>query len=1212
MRYADLDSPPLLIERTISGAGGGKGAGKQAEEAPNNLRSKQTARVVDLISEGPIKGVVGGAKGVYLDGVVVRRADNSWNFSNASLQFVNGYPNQAVMSGFNAQENEIAVSAQLKYGFPVTRAITNTDTDRTRITVSVPTLQWIDKSNGNIYGTNVQFRVQYSNNGGGWVTAGTYTISGKTTSRYQRAYIFTLPRPGPWEIRLQRLTADSKTQDLMNDLYWDSYTTIVDDKINYSNSACVGIVIDAEQFSSIPKRVYDVEGLLIRYPANMNPVNGTYTGTWNGVSFAFGWCNNPSWVLYDLITNNRYGIGDYIPASAVDPWSFYKAGVWCDARVPNGRGGTERRYICNIRITNRQEAFDLLQQMSSIFRGFTYWSGGKMILVADQPDDPEDLFTNANVVDGVFNYSGTDYRQRHTQVTSAWSDPDNLGETRLAVVEDQPAISRYGVLQLAETAYGATTESQAIRAAKWTIYSEQYEDDSIQFKTGLQGAFLRPGQIITVMDANVAGKRHGGRIGAGSTQSHIVFDAPVHVTAGQSYQLSMAIVSGDTTTVQSRSFTAATTGTIPSVTLPSGFASPPLPDQIFILTTVTLQATLWRLITTKQTERDEYEVTGVRHYPQKWDYVERNIAFSEPDISDIVAKPPAVTNAKVIEYILQTSAISLQVMATFSWTSAMPLFDVFWRNVSADENWSHQRIDQNAINLPVTAGTYTFQVTPISSIGIKGPVTSITQVIVGLTEPPATPANIKVNVNEGIALFTWDAATEIDMKVGGHYELRFQPSTTGATWNTAQQVLPSIPGTATSVEVTYQAGTWMLRAFDIEGRPSTAWASVVSLAADLRYIEFFRICENPGWTGTHQGTEVMMPQDWLVMGATGGLWDDQTLNMSTWPDVDVLGGIPANGTFDSAAGWTLDAGVTISGGAVHWSAGGGASISQAVDLEAGADYRIDFTVSGYVSGSVTPKLLGGTLPIEGTPAMDNGTFSMPLAADVDTTTFALVGDTATTELSVDNVTITALGAGKKRGLYTFYRTIDAGGVFSVRFAADVLAFPFYSEGGTIDERAGLVDDWQSWDDSGTDLDGTVTVMIGTTMDDPASATAVWSPYERFVPGEYYGRAWRFQALLEAPDTQNIGVETLCITGDFRNKIDGGEDVLYATVETRVWFRIKFYNMPAVVITIQLAMAEDRIEIVHKTREYFDLKITMTSSGTNPIGARTFDWHAQGY
>lgn len=1112
------DAYEVRIPHSITGSGGGKDGGSNATssgvEAPNSLRSKQYAKVVDLLSEGPIEGVVGGAKGVYFDGVAVQRSDGKFNYGGLTIQFRNGTQSQAVMTGFTGQQAEIGVGLRLKKGFPLVRHIANTDVDRVRFTISTPTLSYTNKDTGDVSGTSVGVRPYISNNGGPFVAFTDIVITGKTTSNYQKDTIFTLPRPGPWDIKLDRMHADSTTQYLQNDTFWDSYTELTDDKIKYSNSAVVGVSVDAEQFRSIPQRTYDTEGLLIRVPSNYNP-RGTYgpamysPATWDG-TFKYAWSDNPAWILYDLISNNRYGLGDFLGATpsslsglSADKWSFYKAGQWCDAGVRKNpsQSALERRYTCNIQIRDQQEAYDLLSQLASIFRGFMYWAGNQLVLVADQPEDPLEQFTNANVLNGTFTYSGGDIRDRHTMVYLGWNDPTARGEPIISSVEDQDGIALYGIQEVQEQCYGCTRETQAIRQGNWTLFTEQHEDESIKFSTGLQGGYLRPGNIIKVMDANVAGRRHGGRITevSGPEFREIYFDAPVYLEVGKQYVMSCVVPSGETQTVQTRNMiTVLSTGYYSHYSIVTAFSAPPPVDSIFVITTVTLDATLWRVMAVKQSEREEYEIEGVRHYPDKWNVVEKNYPFREPDITDIKAKPDAVTNLAVKEYIVQTSAISLQVMLTFSWTSPAPLFDVFYHRV--DDNWTHIRTDQHAVNMAVTGGeTWEFQVTPIGNLGLKGPVSpTVRYSVIGLLDPPVTPTGLKVRVDQGIALFTWNPSTEIDVKIGGHYELRFAPATSGVTWNVAQTVLPAIPGTASSVEAAYQSGTWLLRSFDIDARPSPSWAAVIALATDLRYVEFFRICEDPGWTGTHNGTEVQMPQQWLVIGSTGGLWDDQLTNMTTWPDVDVL----------------------------------------PTDPDA--------------------------------PRQPNS------------------------------------------GIYTFLRMIDAGGVFSVRLTADILAFPFYINSETVDERAGLVDTWDNWDDAGTGLGGSITIMISSTVDDPALPAANWTPYEQFVPGEYYARAWRFQAVLNAPEGQNIGIEQLCIVGDFVSKADAAEDVLYNAIEQRVYFRIKFYNVPAVVVTLQLAMAEDRIEITAKTTEYFDLMITMTSSGTHPIGTRYFDWHARGY
>lgn len=1082
----------------IGGAGfggGGKGGGRQKTptEQPDNLQSIQTAKVVDLISEGPIRGVVGGPAGVYLDGVRLQNPDGTYNWQNAIMQFVNGWPGQPIMNGFTGQAAEQSVGIQLRYNQPATRTIINPNVDRARLTFATPGLQTVDKETGDVSGATISWAVYIQSKGGGFKFLGNVTLSGKTSSRYQRSVLISMPggsAGAPWDIRVNRLTADSTTETLQNDLYWDSYSELIDDRINYHLSACVGTIIRADQFNAIPKRTYYVQGLYCYIPNNYDPFQGTYSGVWSG-TWAYNWTNNPAWVLWDLITNGRYGLGDFLTFNDLDRWAFYKVAQWCDGQVPDGRGGYERRWTCNVQISSQSEAFDLLNSIAGIFRGFTYWNGGTMQVFADQPADPLAQFTNANVIGGTFSYMTSDIRQRHTQIIVNWRDPALLGEPRQAIVEDAAAVSKFGLQTLDIDAVACTSEGQAHRIGKWELYSQQYEAESITFDSGLETTYVRPGDIIRVMDINVGGKRRGGRVALGTTASDVYFDAPITSIVNDTWYLTCMLPSG---AIEQRvlSLLYPTHG-VPSTPFS---AAPPVNTTWVLVQAGNLEATLWRTLNVKQNERDQYSVEAVRHYPAKWDYVENNLALSEPDISDLSAVPAAVLNLTVAEYLIQLSPISVGVRATISWESAAPGFDVGFRDSGKHMNWSIVRTDQHAYDLPVTEGEWQFQVTPVSAIGLKGPTVTLTKTIIGRFFPPLEPQQFRVKISDGVALFEWLPSKEIDVIIGGHFELRHSSRTSGATWAASQVVVPSIPGSATTVEAVYRTGTWMLRTFDIVGVPSDKAAVIIALQPDGRYTEFVRICENPDFLGSRFYTEVLQPQQWLVLGRTGGLWDDQMAAMDDWPDVDVL--------------------------------------------------------------------------VENAPAPPQ---SEP-----------------------------------RHGWYLFDNRIDAGGIFTVRFSADILAFPYAEGSEFIDDRLIYCDDWVDWDDVGEDLQGQVQLFIRTTNQDPASPGVVWTEWQVFSPMEYTARAFEFRADLWAPQGQNIGIEELCIIADLRMKMDSDEDVPYPAATTHVTFTAKFYLVPAVVVTVQDALATDTIQVINKDRLGFDLNITNAGAQVT----RVFDWQARGF
>lgn len=919
--------PPMAFAG--GGGGFGKGASGGATESPDNLRSKQVARIVDLLGEGPNVGIVGWTKGIYFDGVVLQNADGTFNFSNAIMQQVLGEAAQPVMQGHSVNERPGAGGGHPTYVTPIVRDVLNTDTDRVRIIFSVPSLQSIDDE-GNISGTSVQFAIDIQNNGGGYLNRGTYTITGKTSSGYQREIVLDLPRPGPWNIRIRRLTKDSTSQKLQNDLNVDGIFELTDEKVNFTLSHCVGIIIDAEQFSSIPARTYLVDGRKLNIPASYDPVTRTYDPAgWDGVTWKNEFTNNPVWVLYDMITHKRYGLGRFIDPDDVDVWSLYTISQWCDKRVPTGKpdGSTEPRFVCNAVINDQQDAFDLLNQICAIFRGFIYWSGGQLVTVADRPTDistmttvASGIFSPANVIDGVFNYMGADIKARHNQVKARWYNGANMGQERWSVVEDADAISRYGILDTNIEVLGASTESQALRAAKWQIYTETYEAEVVQFSVGLSGAWVKPGDIIAVADPTIGGSRRGGRIYS-ATSSRLTFDSTTPVDLSKAPRVS--VVSGEQTDPNTgevlgpRVVTMNVTGSSvadgrTSVTVFGSFNPVPAPNTPWVLSTSDLATSLWRIVSVSEGSNDDaYTVSAIAFNETKWNYIERNLPLLIRDTSNIEITPPAVKSLKVDEALVAMSINSVAVKALLSWTGNQPYYDINAR--ARNGNWQRWRSVASAFEVDVTEGWWDFQVTAVNLLGRKSPVVTVSREIIGRNAPPKKVNNFRgvINSASGLIQFRWDPAPEIDVIVGGHFELRYTPRTgPTANWNNATTIIQKVAGNATSIDAFYQAGTWFLKTWDIVGLPSPDEAIVITTETDVTHQNFVRICEQettPPWAGAKAGVVVEDHggEPWLVLdyGAGGGLWDNQLEDIDDWlaPAVDILplggGDLPRNGMY---------------------------------------------------------------------------------------------------------------------------------------------------------------------------------------------------------------------------------------------------------------------------------------------------------------------------
>ena len=666
----------------IGAGGGGKGGGgsaRVAQEAPDSLRSKAYARVVDLVCEGEIEGLAAGLQSVYLDDTPIQNPDGSYNFTGVTLETRPGTQQQSYIPGFSSVENEVAVGVECKSSQPVVRSINDPDVDAVRIKVSIPTLSLQDTTNGDLNGTSVSYAIDVQARGAGYVQFLADTVSGKTTSRYQRSYYIPLTGTGPWDVRLRRITADSTQTSLQNKTFLESYTEVIESKLRYPNSALMALRVDASQFTSIPRRSYDLKLLRVRIPSNYFPETRSYNGVWDG-TFKVAWTDNPAWCFYDLVTNTRYGLGSLIPESQVDKWALYRVARYCDELVPDGLGGYEPRFTCNLYLQSREQAYKVVQDMASIFRGMAYWSGGAITVTQDAPQDPVYQFTAANVLGGEFAYQGSSAKARHTVALVNWVDPDDFYRQKVEYVEDMAGIARYGVVQADVVAMGCTSRGQANRVGKWLLYSEQSESEIITFHTGLEGAVVRPGDVIKVADSSRSGLRLGGRIAAATTVS-VTLDQDL--PAG-SWRISVLLPTGAVEERQVGSLS----GRMVGVT--SAFSTAPQVGAIWVLASTQVETQLFRVVQVAESEPGIHEVTALAHNPSKYDAIEQGLALQPRDITVLSTTPMAPTGLSVTESLYRVK------------DQALVLIQVGWEQVfgALEYQVSYRVNGGNTVTLP--------------------------------------------------------------------------------------------------------------------------------------------------------------------------------------------------------------------------------------------------------------------------------------------------------------------------------------------------------------------------------------------------------------------------------------------------------------------------------------------------------------------------------
>lgn len=804
------------MKKPIQGAGGGgKGGGNTARvpvEAKDSLRSRAFARVLDVVCEGEIEGLVDGFKSIYLDGTPLQNPDNSFNFQGVEVTTRNGSQAQSHIEGFPSVENTVQVGVEVTAPTAVVRQLTNPNLNAVRVTIGIPQLSFQNPNNGDLGGTTVQYAIDVQSNGGGFTQVLLETVNGKTTSRYQRSHRIELTGAPPWDIRVRRITADSTQINLQNQTWWDTYTEIIDAKLRYPNSALVGIKIDASQFQSIPTRGYDMKLLRVRVPSNYNPVTRAYTGSWNG-TFQIAWTDNPSWCFYDLLTNERYGLGGLIDAAQVDKWALYQIGRYCDELVPNGFGGTEPRFTCNLYLQTRQEAYRVLQDFASIFRGMVFWATGSVTAVQDAPSDPVALFTAANVVEGRFAYSGSGLKARHTVALVTWNDPDDLYRQKVEYVEDADGIARYGVQQTEVVAVGCTSRGQANRVGRWLLYSERAETETAQFSVGLDGAVVRPGHIIKVADATRAAARLGGRVRTATTSSITVDRAPLLDITG--WTIYATLPDG---TVQERQVSSRSGDTIH---VGSAFSAAPATEGIWILSAPSVEAQTFRVITVAEDQgAGTYAITALKHEALKYAAIENGLVLQPRDFTLLNDRPSAPTGLTLSES-LYTYQAEVRAKINVGWRGVEGVYTYFveWRRDNGNWNRVETRTPELEL-LDITPGAFDVKVYSSNPAGIlsAGFATGAINAL-GKTAPPADVTGLIAEVDKdiGITLY-WDKVPDIDLD---GYEVR-----QGSTWATAEQ-LGIVKSTVFSVGY-IQAGlqTFLVRALDTSGHMSTTAASV--------------------------------------------------------------------------------------------------------------------------------------------------------------------------------------------------------------------------------------------------------------------------------------------------------------------------------------------------------------------------------------------------
>ncbi|OKO22878.1 hypothetical protein AM414_003921 [Acinetobacter baumannii] len=725
----------------IAGASGGSKSPSVPREDPDNLQSSAYVNIIDLIGEGQIGGLVDNVDGdsltekeksIFFDGTRLRHTNGELNFANVSWAERVGLQRQDYIEGFGeGVETPFYKNVQLKSGIPSAFTVSNPNADRVRIILAVNSLLSTDRSSGDTYGTSVEFQIKLSVNNGPYEILATKKITGKTTSRYQRSFSFDLPKKKAdgtpitaWSFQITRTTPDSNSSYLQNTTFFESYSEVELTKFSYPNVALVATRFSSETFSSIPKREYLVDGLLIKVPSNRNK-DGSYTGPWDG-TFKLESSSNPAWILYDLLLSKRYGLGEYITPEMIDESRLYVIGQYCDQLVDDGFGNKEPRYTINCVINTRVEAYDLIVDICSAFNGMAYWAGHMVGFTIDAPGTPQMLFNNTNIV-GDFSYQGTSNKDRHSVAVVTWNDPNDDYKQVPEVVEDPELIERYGIRKTEVMAFGCTSRGQAARYGRWLLYSEHQQSETITFNVGIDAALLLPGDLIYVQDRDRAGKRFGGRL-LDCTAKQAVLDDLVDFGEFTDLTLVIRLEDGSLAERVIASHTKKTvtvsghTKEVTVVEWAEALTVMPVKYALWIIKAAELQPVIARVVNVAQgEEKGTYNITAVPHNPNKYQSIENDLMLDVPPTSILNSRnqePPASVEIK--SEIITTQNVA-KTRLVISWKEAKNAarYEVEWKR--NDGNWVKlpQTTSLSIEVEDVYAGAYTARVVAYNLFGAR-------------------------------------------------------------------------------------------------------------------------------------------------------------------------------------------------------------------------------------------------------------------------------------------------------------------------------------------------------------------------------------------------------------------------------------------------------------------------------------------------------------
>lgn len=816
----------------------------------DQLGSIQRQTVVHVLGEGQIEGFPsatgshgsteytnGSLKDVFLNGTQVLQqsasntnpASSDFNFSDVHFESRLGTSNQSHIAGISDIETETTVGVPVTNGSPVSRQISNSNINALRVTVGFNSLQKFE-DNGDISGTSVDIRIQIIQNNGTTTTPIDDRITGKSANAYFRDYRINIPSgfSFPITVRVIRDTADSSVTTLQNGTVFNSFTTIIDKQNAYPNTAHVALRVDAEQFPQMPRAMFRVRGVKIKIPHNATVRSDgslSFSGVFNGtLKTNKEYCNCPAWVLYNLLTESRYGFGDHISESQLDKFAFYSVSVYNNELISDNEGGTQPRFSCNAVIQNQQDAYKLVGELCSVMRVQAYYQAGSITITQDRPTDPSYLFTLANVLPEGFSYTNTSKRIKYTVINVQFFDM-NTQEFDYETVEDTSLQAKFGVVVKNIRAFATTSRGMAHRLGKWFLYTQANEGEVVSFTTTLEaGTLVRVGAVIKIADPVRSGVRRGGRVHSASATAIQVDDtANTDLVDTNGAKLSVILPDG---TLETRDVTAINGN---NINVSPAYSQIPQANTVFILENNTIETQLFKVVGVTEVSALTYQITAVFHNTGKYAFVEDGTTLPSRTITTLTDKKAAPSNLSATEKIVVVNNRAIS-KVFLNWQAVPGVAEYRVQYRFNNGNFTTATVSKTDFEIfNSEKGIYEIRV--FSYNALRQPSanpSSISIATVGKTAPPANVQNLRIEpISPKLIRLRWDASVDTDVLHGGFCRIRHSPKTDGSgTFQNATDI-DKLAGNSTQINLPYIEGEYLVRFEDDTGNLSSSSASII-------------------------------------------------------------------------------------------------------------------------------------------------------------------------------------------------------------------------------------------------------------------------------------------------------------------------------------------------------------------------------------------------